>query len=43
LKKLDHSQWQSMLSTLDEAGYNDYQRVAEFIGVAPDLGTAAYW
>ena len=25
---------------LELAGYNDFQRVAEFIGVAPDPGTA---
>lgn len=39
LKHLDKAQWQTMLNKLDEAGYNDYQRVAEFIGVAPDPGT----
>ncbi len=40
LKQLDKPQWQSILTRLDEGGYNDYQRVAEFIGVAPDPGTA---
>lgn len=39
LKQLDESQWQSILERLEEGGYNDYQRVAEFIGVAPDAGT----
>ena len=39
LKQLDKPQWQSILTRLDEGGYNDYQRVAEFIGVAPDPGT----
>ncbi len=40
LKNLDEPHWQSTLSRLEEGGYNDYQRVAEFIGVAPDPGTA---
>jgi len=40
LKLLDAEQWQSILDKLDEGGYNDYQRVAEFIGIAPDPGTA---
>lgn len=39
LKHLDESQWQNILNRLEEGGYNDYQRVAEFIGVAPDAGT----
>jgi len=39
LKQLDEPQWQSILTRLDEGGYNDYQRVAEFIGIAPDPGT----
>lgn len=39
LKHLNKAQWQTMLNKLDEAGYNDYQRVAEFIGIAPDPGT----
>jgi len=40
LKLLGPEQWQSILDRLDEGGYNDYQRVAEFIGIAPDPGTA---
>ena len=39
LKNLDEAQWQAILNRLDQGGYNDYQRVAEFIGVAPDAGT----
>lgn len=39
LKHLDEEQWQSILTRLDQGGYNDYQRVAEFIGIAPDAGT----
>lgn len=39
LKNLDKKQWQSILNRLDAGGYNDYQRVAEFIGIAPDAGT----
>ena len=39
LKNLDAAQWQSILDRLNEGGYNDFQRVAEFIGVAPDAGT----
>jgi ribosomal protein S12 methylthiotransferase accessory factor len=39
LKQLDNSQWATILDRLDEGGYNDYQRVAEFIGIAPDPGT----
>ena len=39
LKNLDETQWQSILDRLNEGGYNDFQRVAEFIGVAPDAGT----
>jgi ribosomal protein S12 methylthiotransferase accessory factor len=39
LKNLDETQWQAILTRLNEGGYNDYQRVAEFIGVAPDAGT----
>ncbi|MBE9568956.1 MAG: YcaO-like family protein [Proteobacteria bacterium] len=39
LKNLDEAQWQSILTRLEEGGYNDFQRVAEFIGVAPDAGT----
>ncbi len=36
LKNLNPSAWQSILDRLEQGGYNDYQRVAEFIGVAPD-------
>jgi len=39
LKNLNESQWQAILDRLNEGGYNDYQRVAEFIGIAPDAGT----
>ncbi len=39
LKNLDAPQWQTILTRLEEGGYSDYQRVAEFIGVAPDAGT----
>lgn len=39
LKQLDAAQWQSILDRLDDGGYNDYQRVAEFIGIAPDPAT----
>jgi ribosomal protein S12 methylthiotransferase accessory factor len=40
LKHLDDSHWRDILSRLEKAGYNDFQRVAEFIGIAPDPGTA---
>ncbi|MCK5262447.1 MAG: YcaO-like family protein [Gammaproteobacteria bacterium] len=40
LKNLDKTQWLDILNRLEEGGYNDLQRVAEFIGVAPDAGTA---
>jgi ribosomal protein S12 methylthiotransferase accessory factor len=40
LKNLSKKQWQAILQRLDEGGYNEVQRVAEFIGVAPDKGTA---
>ena len=39
LRNLDKSQWQNILDRLDEGGYHDMQRVAEFIGVATDRGT----
>jgi len=39
LKQLDASGWRSIFDRLNEGGYNDYQRVAEFIGVAPNAGT----
>ena len=40
LKQGDRRQWRELLDELEAAGYNDYQRVAEFIGIAPDPGTA---
>ena len=40
LKNLDKDQWLGILDRLEEGGYNDLQRVAEFIGIAPDSGTA---
>ena len=40
LKHLGHAAWRDMLERLEQAGYNDFQRVAEFIGIAPDPGTA---
>ena len=40
LKNLNKEQWLDILSRLEEGGYNDLQRVAEFIGIAPDAGTA---
>lgn len=39
LKNLDKTQWQNLLERLEEGGYNEVQRVAEFIGVAPNPGT----
>ncbi len=39
LKNLDKNQWQSLLDRLSETGYHDMQLVAEFIGIATDLGT----
>lgn len=39
LKNLDKAQWQNIFERLEEGGYHDMQRVAEFIGVAPDRGT----
>jgi len=39
LKNLQPAQWQSILDRLEDGGYNDYQRVAEFIGIAPDPNT----
>ncbi len=39
LKNLSPEQWLSILQRLNEGGYNDYQRVAEFIGIAADAGT----
>ena len=40
LKKLSLEQWKDILHRLEEGAYNDVQRVAEFIGIAPDAGTA---
>ncbi|HED33118.1 MAG TPA: 30s ribosomal protein S12 methylthiotransferase accessory protein YcaO [Gammaproteobacteria bacterium] len=40
LNHLDKVQWQDVLQRLEDGGYNDMQRVAEFIGIAPDPGTA---
>lgn len=39
LKHLDSERWLELLQRLEEGGYNDVQRVAEFIGIAPDPGT----
>jgi len=39
LKNLPGSAWRDILERLEQAGYNDFQRVAEFIGIAPDPGT----
>jgi ribosomal protein S12 methylthiotransferase accessory factor len=40
LKNLSKEQWLDILNRLEEGAFNDVQRVAEFIGVAPDAGTA---
>ncbi len=40
LKNLNQEQWLSILNRLNESGYNDFQRVAEFIGIAPDPGSS---
>lgn len=40
LQKLSPAAWRDILDRLEQAAYNDFQRVAEFIGVAPDSGTA---
>ena len=39
LRKLDKTQWKDLYEGLEEGAYHDMQRVAEFIGVAPDRGT----
>lgn len=39
LKNLAKPQWQDIFNRLEEGGYDDIQRVAEFIGIAPDRGT----
>ena len=40
LKNLDSENWRDIFNRLEHAGYNDFQRVAEFIGIAPDPDTA---
>ena len=40
LKNLGPADWRGIFERLEQAGYNDFQRVAEFIGIAPDPGTA---
>lgn len=40
LNNLDSGRWRDIYHRLEQAGYNDFQRVAEFIGIAPDPGTA---
>ncbi len=40
LKKLSADEWRDLFHRLEEGGYNDAQRVAEFIGVAPDPDSA---
>ncbi len=40
LKNLKHNEWVDILNRLEEGAYNDVQRVAEFIGIAPDAGSA---
>ena len=40
LQNLDKAQWQNVLQRLEDGGYNEVQRVAEFIGIAPDPDTA---
>ena len=39
LKNRSPLQWQDILERLEEGGYNDMQKVAEFIGIIPDAGT----
>ncbi|MDH5484317.1 MAG: 30S ribosomal protein S12 methylthiotransferase accessory factor YcaO [Gammaproteobacteria bacterium] len=39
LRHLSADDWQDILNRLEDGGYNDVQRVAEFIGIAPDPGT----
>jgi len=39
LHNLDKAQWRDLFERLEEGGYHDMQRVAEFIGVAPDRGS----
>lgn len=40
LKNLNKACWLDIFNRLEQAGYNDFQRVAEFIGIAPDPATA---
>ena len=40
LKNLDSERWRGIYNRLEQGGYNDFQRVAEFIGIAPDPDTA---
>ena len=40
LKNLGPAAWRDIFDRLEQAGFNDFQRVAEFIGIAPDPGTA---
>lgn len=40
LQQLGPAAWRDILDRLERGGYNDFQRVAEFIGVAPDSGSA---
>jgi len=39
LRNLDKKTWQNLFERLEEGAYHDMQRVAEFIGVAPDRGS----
>lgn len=39
LRNLDKTRWQALFERLENGAYHDMQRVAEFIGVAPDRGT----
>jgi ribosomal protein S12 methylthiotransferase accessory factor len=39
LRELDRAQWRALYEELEAGGHNDYQEVAEFIGVAADPGT----
>ncbi|HKL76984.1 MAG TPA: 30S ribosomal protein S12 methylthiotransferase accessory factor YcaO [Gammaproteobacteria bacterium] len=39
LRELSPAAWSELLEELEAAGHNDFQPVAEFIGIAPDPGT----
>jgi len=39
LHSLGKAQWRELFERLEEGGFHDMQRVAEFIGVAPDRGS----